>query len=885
MGFVHLRSAELTIKTISDFRGFLSSIFILLFFHLSASAQPIILENGQNTPGGTDTGIHLDTPTRAKIDLAGVWNYSLDDETWGDVRVPSSFDYQGRITFVRKFTVEEAMLNSSSFKFVALGINYDAEIYINDVFLGKHVGGYTMIETEVPDNTLQLGGENAVKIIVTNTLGARSTVPLRKQIWGWRNYGGILRDIYIMTVPKIWIDEQRIQTALDRERKLGSVRVEAVLNSKSLEQMGDTLSARARIGQTLFVLELLDKYSGAIVGQSTPVAVSLQPNRDLKVEAALTLNNPKLWSPENPDLYLLKSKIIVQEGRQTRVVDEYTRNVGFVKVEMLEGRFIVNGSRVTLNGIVWQEDSPEYGASLTYERMEKDVALIKTMGANAIRFAFHPPHPYMLNLCSRYGLFALVEIPVWNVPGEILGQESFQAIAETMVGEMIQRDHPNPSILAWGIGDDFDSSDPRARAYVERIVGVVRRLDHRPTYYGSRMMSDDRCSDLVDIAALNLRTTDMTLFKSRLSKWKAKHPQQPVLVLRYGKEIEPGNRNGYSDPMSQESQGKFFEKFYGAIKEANIAGSFISAFADWRGDRPIMTVNSGEPYLYPMGVVNAAREKREAYDIVKSLYNNEKLTSLPIGRFRSSFPFAHIAYGFFIIFVVAYVYHYNRRFNETFKRSLIRPYNFFADLRDVRSVSIPQTILLAVAVAMTLGLILSGILYHYRTNIFADYVLTQIVVGDGVKEWLIDAAWNPFKGMAAFTFVLLFWYPLTALCIKLFSMLVKRRINWYHAFAVAVWGTLPLVMLSPLGMAVFKLFQTRMYVLPVLLLIGLFLAWSLARVLKGVAVIYDIAPFKAYVGGVTLLVVLFLGVALYYESVHAITAYLEFIVHIARSLG
>lgn len=885
IGFVHFRIAELTIKTVSFFRGFLTFRSLLLFFPILLTAQPVILENGQNTPVGTDTGIHLDTPTRTKVDLAGVWNYSLDGETWGDVRVPSSFDYQGRVTFLRKFSIDQELLNASTFKLVALGINYDAEIYINDVFLGKHVGGYTTIEIEIPDNTLQLGSENAVKIIVSNVLGARSTLPLRKQVWGWRNYGGILRDLYLLAVPKVWIDEQSMRVSLDREGRQGTIRVDAILNSKSLDQSEDSVSVRARSGQTMFVLELVDKYSGASVAQSAPLPITLQPNRDLSVQATLSLASPKPWSPENPDLYLLKSKIVVQEGRQTQVIDEYTRNIGFVDVEVREGKFTVNGTRMTLNGIVWHEDAPEFGASLTYEQMEKDIAQIKTMGANAVRFAFHPPHPYMLNLCSRYGLFALVEVPVWNVPGEILGDESFQALAETMVMEMIQRDLPHPSVLAWGVGDDFDSSDPRARKYVERIVGVIKKLDARPTYFGTSMGSDDQCADLVEIAATNIRTTDIAAFKSRLQRWKANHPDQPVLVLRYGKEVEPGNRNGYSDPMSQEAQGKFFEKFYGAIRDANIAGSFISAFADWRGDRPVMTVNSGQPYLHPMGLVNYQREKREAYDIVKSLYNNEKLTSLPIGRFRSSFPFAHIAYGFIVIFVVAYVYHYNRRFNETFKRSLIRSYNFFADLRDVRTVSIPQTILLAVSVAMTLGLILSGIFYHYRTDLFADYVLTQFVVGDGVKEWLIDAAWNPLKGMAAFTLVLLLWYPLTALVIKVFSILVKRKVNWYHSFAVAVWGTLPLVILSPLGMALFKLFQTELYVLPVMGVISLFLLWSVARVLKGVAVIYDVAPIKAYAGGTALLLLVAFGKLLYFESFHAVTAYLEFIVHIARSLG
>jgi hypothetical protein len=298
-----------------------------------------------------------------------------------------------------------------------------------------------------------------------------------------------------------------------------------------------------------------------------------------------------------------------------------------------------------------------------------------------------------------------------------------------------------------------------------------------------------------------------------------------------------------------------------------------------------LSISSGDRYVYPVGLLSQGREKRASFDMVKLLYNGEKTNALPIGRYRASFPIAHIAWGFAVIFVIAYLYHYNRRFNETFTRALIRSYNFFADLRDVHTVSIPQTFALAASVSVTMGVILSGILYRYRTDTLADHVLTLFVVWDGLKEKLISATWHPLLGILLFSLVLLLWYPLLALLIRVFAFFVKRRVYWYHAFAVAVWGSLPIVLLSPVAMALFKLLQTDVNVLPAFALIALFLIWSLLRILKGVSVIYDISRLKAYTGGFLLVLVTLGGVFVYYETTFALSAYIEFFFHIGRSLS
>ncbi|MCX6133980.1 MAG: hypothetical protein NTU47_09235 [Ignavibacteriales bacterium] len=829
--------------------------------------------------------MHVDNQSRRKIDLAGAWTYSIDNENWNEVRIPASFDYKGRITLVKKFTLDQTTLASSAIHLVAFGINHDAEIYLNDAFVGRHVGGYTTVDIDLPESALQLGSENAIKIVVNNNLSARSTLPLRQQIWGWRTYGGILRDIYLLVTPKLWIDRLNIRAELNTELTQGTLKVTGVLNSKLSGASDDTLSALIRSAQPSFAVEVVDKATGAVVGQSVPQSVNVPPNRDFEVSAVVSLKSPRPWSPETPDLYIVRAKLFLQQGKQAKLIDEFERSTGFRSFVLDDRGFNLNGKPVMLRGIVWHESAPRVGASLSYEQMEKDVALIKTLGANAVRFAFHPPHPYVLSLCDRYGLMAFVEIPALCVPGEILGQEQFKVLAESAIAEVIDRDQHRPSVVAWGIGDGFDSADPRTCAFVERVAAAARRLDSRPVYFGSSVFASDQCSGKVDIAAVRFNADAPGSLKSSLLTWKGIHSGRPVVLLSYGKTVEPENRNGWSDPMSQEAQAEYFKKAIATIKESGIAGSFIDAFADWRGDRPLMAIGSGDRYVHPVGLLSSSREKRASFDMVKLLYNGEKVVALPIGRYRASFPVAHIAWGFIVIFVIAYLYHYNRRFNETFKRSLIRSYNFYADLRDVHTVSIPQTIALAAGVAVTLGVILSGILYRYRTETLADQLLTMVVVWDGLKEKLIGATWHPFTGILIFSLVLLAWYPIAAACIRVFAFLVKRKVYWYHAFAVAVWGSLPLVLLSPVAMAYFKLLQTDFNVIPAFSLVAIFLIWSFLRVLKGVSVIYDITRLKAYTGGILLVLVVLGGVFVYYETTFALSAYIEFFFHIGRSVS
>jgi len=828
----------------------------------------------------------MDTPTRRKIDLSGQWSYSLDGESWSLMKVPGSVDYEGRIVFQRKFSLSDSLLGNFAFKFVALGINHDVEVFINDVFIGKHTGGYTVVELDIPDNALQLGSENVMSIVVSNQLSARATLPVRKQVWGWKNYAGILRDVYLLATPKLWIETLTVAASLGDDFQQGTFDVTATVSNHDFQGLTtDSAAAKLQPKAYLFNLEVQEKLSGEVVAQSVPLTLALQPNHDLEVRTSVVISAPRLWSPEAPEMYILRGVITMIDGRQRTVLDKTAWNTGFRKLEITENGVVVNGVRRTLKGVVWHEDSPSFGGSLTYEQMERDIALIKTLGANAVRFAFHPPHPYMLNLCARYGIFAFVEVPVWNVPADVLTDETFQLLAESALREMAQVFHANPALIAWGIGSDFDSADPRSILYVNRITKFMKSFDNRPVYFGSRMIENDLCTESVDFAAVCLPNQELKEFKHTLQTWKSKHPRKPVIVLSYGRKVEHENRNGWSDPMSQEHQARFFLQYYGALKDARVAGSFISSFADWRGDRPILTVNSRDTYLHPVGLMSYAREKRLSFEMVNVLYDEVKASAIPVGQHRSSFPVAHVVSGLFVIILGGYQYAYNRRFGESVRRAFLRSYNFYADLRDMRAASVLHTLTLGSLISVTCGVMVSSILYHYRTDDLFDYSLTYFIVSDAVKERIIYATWNPLWGIIGLSVVFFFLFWILAAFVKTCSLVVKSKVRWFHAYSVPVWGALPMIFLSPVAMSLFKVMENPIYVIPSLSIIAVFLIWAALRVLTGISVIYDISPAKSYAGGIVVCGIVAGALYLYYDSAFAIGSYVKFAFNVARSLG
>jgi hypothetical protein len=862
---------------ITRFYPLLFTLLLLSSSRLPVAAQGRFLENGEPILKGSDAGMFLDTPTRAKVDLSGEWTYSIDGKTWRPVKVPSAYDFVDRVIFLRSFDVPSELIDRSAFKLVACGINYDCEISINEVFIGRHVGGYSSFVLQIPENTLQEGKNNVVRIVVDNRLDAKSTIPLRQQIWGWRNYGGILRDIYILATPRVWIDDVQIHTTVGPDLKAGTIEVAGTVDNALAEYERSDTAESAMLLSSSFRLwvGVYDRLSGALVAKSREEKFRIEKRKTATIENEVRLTNPRLWRPENPELYLLKVCMM----REKSIYDEADVNVGVRGIAIKGSDVYLNGNRIFLQGVLWREDHPMYGGAMTHEALEKDILLIKSLGANLVRVGNHPPHPYFLDLCDRHGLLVMEEIPVWDVPADIIGKDYYQELAKTYVREMVTRDRNHASVFAWGIGDDFDSSEKESKEYVSVMRVLVKSLDDRPIYYATSMVNNDIATDKMDIAAVNILASDTKQFKRKLEEWKEKHPAQPVILVRFGKVVEPGNHNGYSDPMSAESQARYLIQQYALVKEARIAGAIIDGLADWRGARPIMTIDYADRFLCTMGLVSYTREKRVAFEKVRALFNNEKIGTLTMGTYSENAPIIFVVLGFVLLLSFAYLLKSHRHFRESVLRSFLRPYNFFADIRDQRILSYFQTTALGISIAFTLALVSASFFYHFRTSGDMDYVLTHFLFSDALKGSFGEVIWHPFKSFVVFCIIVGIWLFAITAFVKIFSFFVRTKVYFFHVYSVAVWSALPVVLLIPVGMVMYRAMESGAYVLPIIILIGAIGIWVLIRLLKSVSIIYDIAPLRVYTGGVFVILVFLAVVLMYFNYTQSTIAYYRFFVN------
>jgi beta-galactosidase len=385
----------------------------------------------------------------------------------------------------------------------------------------------------------------------------------------------------------------------------------------------------------------------------------------------------------------------------------------------------------------------------------------------------------------------------------------------------------------------------------------------------------------VDIIAVNSYGEDPKVFRTLLQECRTRYPEKPIIVSRYGYDVEPGNRSGYSSPLSMESQARYIMQFLSMVQDVKIGGSVLWSYNDWRTDRPSLSTRSQDPYLNTLGIVSYDREKRTSFDVVRSIMNDEKVQALPVGNYSSNAPIIFVIAGFIVLISFAFMYNANRRFRDAVNRSLMRTYNFFADVRDQRILTYGHSTILAFVIAITWATVVSSILMYYRNDHLLDNLLSQ-VLSDRMKEWLVQLAWDPIRCIAILSGIILLKFLLISVLVKLFSMMVRTRVYYYHAYSITIWSMLPFIILIPLSMILFRLLDAQFYIVPIFILIGILVLWVLFRLFKGVSIIYDIYPIKVYAVGLLFIIIVCLAIYGYLDYAHSTTLYVKYLLQTAR---
>jgi hypothetical protein len=262
-----------------------------------------------------------------------------------------------------------------------------------------------------------------------------------------------------------------------------------------------------------------------------------------------------------------------------------------------------------------------------------------------------------------------------------------------------------------------------------------------------------------------------------------------------------------------------------------------------------MAVDRVYQFTVTNGLVDRYRQKRIAYDVLKASFNNEKPPVLVTGNFEEVHPVSFVIIGILIILIFAVVYNLFRRFRENFSRSLMRPYNFYADVRDQRMLSIFQTSMVGFIGSLATSLLFANFLYFWRMNILVDQIISQFVHTVWLKKWLNYAAWNPFENIVVMTLLLFLFLLLFTLFLRVTAFVSRRKVFLFDAYSVSMWSVLPMIILAPFGMVLYRLMEIPVIEFLSVFVFFVFQIWLVSRLLKGTAIVFDIRPIFFYVGG------------------------------------
>lgn len=341
------------------------------------------------------------------------------------------------------------------------GVYMDCTVYLNGKRVGAHGYGYGSFWVDITGKLKEK--DNVIAVRVNNSAQPNSR---------WYTGSGIYRNVYLVKREQIHFGNFGIRCATNgifSEIGTANLQIRSLVKNSSEKQV--------QVG----VLHKLYDASGKQIF-SAGTAVSLEAGEETDCMCRPVVENPHLWTPEAPYLYMLES-VCLLDGM---VVDSVKTPVGIrTAVFDADRGFLLNGRQVKIKGVCLHHDCGITGAAGTREIWERRLLMLKDMGCNGIRMSHNPPLPALLDLCDELGFLVMDEIyDEWmlsknkneNYYSESMAFGASQFFARDSRNEltaMIRRDYNHPSVILWSIGNEIpeqSSADgSRIAAYLQQI--------------------------------------------------------------------------------------------------------------------------------------------------------------------------------------------------------------------------------------------------------------------------------------------------------------------------------------------------------------------------------------------------------------------------------
>ena len=372
------------------------------------------------------------------------------------------------------------------------GAMSEARVYVN----GKEVifwpYGYSSFHVDVTDYLTEDGRNNVLAVRLEN----------RPSSSRWYPGAGLYRNVHVLSTGDIHIPVWGTQITTPHVKDdFASVSLKI-----KVENAGDKALAYSTViygpdGQQVAAEERIAKY---LTGRP--------------IELTFIVDNPKLWSPETPNLYVAKTTL----KENDTVLDTYETRFGIRTVEFIpEKGFYLNGKPRKFQGVCNHHDLGPLGAAINVAALRHQLTMLKDMGCDAIRTTHNMPDPNLVRLCDEMGFMMMVEpFDEWDVAKCENGYHRWfnaesdikgMTWAERDMLSMLHQWRNNPSVVMWSVGNEVPTQK-EAEGY--KVVHFLQDVCHRedPTRLCTSGINYDGharrngFADALDIPGLNYHT-------------------------------------------------------------------------------------------------------------------------------------------------------------------------------------------------------------------------------------------------------------------------------------------------------------------------------------------------------------------------------------------
>jgi beta-galactosidase len=397
-----------------------------------------------------------DLRSRTTVDLPHTWNYDavgahlLYSRGLGnyikDITIPD--EWSGKKIYIRFY-----------------GVGSEANLFVNGRFAGEHKGGYTAFTIEI--TPLLRSGMNNLWVRVNNA-PQLDYMPLNSD---FNLYGGIFRDVELIAVDPVHFSLDNLgsdgiflsQTRVSDQE----ARIDAKVDIRAPKNTGYTLT-----------IDVVDPERDSVV-LSVTEKIKTDKGRG-SGNVPLVLPEPHLWDGTR-DPFRYDFRVTLGDGANRTDSIRISMGLRYYELHPEQG-FLLNGRAYPLRGVTRYEDRAGAGSAYLNRMHEEDLALIREMGANAVRMTNYPQSPLFYELCDRYGLIVWSEIPFtapeFGVDNGYIDKPSFRENGMTQLSEMILQHYNNTSVLFRGLFSNLPvggADDPAQ--YIRQLNEHAKTLD------------------------------------------------------------------------------------------------------------------------------------------------------------------------------------------------------------------------------------------------------------------------------------------------------------------------------------------------------------------------------------------------------------------------